>query len=500
MDRLERYRAKRDFDRTPEPHHEGAASPDSASGASFVVQRHQAQRLHYDLRLELDGVLVSWAVPKGPTLDPGVRRLAVRVEDHPLDYLRFEGEIPRGEYGAGSVSVWDVGEWLPVGDGTPQAQLDAGTLHFDLHGHKLRGRFVLTRTGRSSGDADQWLLLKKDDDEAVPGWETADHDDPVPSVAQWHGPTEDELAALDAMGSAGAWSFDGVELGLTNLDKVLFPAGAGRGPFTKRDLVRHYSCIAPWLLPYLEQRPVNLQRFPNGVEASGFWQKNLPSNAPDWLGRWHDDAAKPGRTEWYSVIDRPAALAWMANLGVIELHPWTSRLASIDRPSWALIDIDPGTSTTFDDVLVMARLFRTALAHLGIEGRPKVTGQRGVQIWVPVTTTHTFEQTRTWVEAVSRSVASIVPELVSWSWRTDERGGLARLDYTQNAHHKTLVAPWSVRPAPGAPVSVPLEWEELDDPGLRPDRWGIDDVMDRVRERGDPLASLIGRPQQLSRF
>ncbi len=127
-----------------------------------------------------------------------------------------------------------------------------------------------------------------------------------------------------------------------------------------------------------------------------------------------------------------------------------------DRPSWALIDIDPGPATTFDDVIVLARLYRTALDHLGVQGRPEGDRPAGVQIWVPVGPAATpTTETRDWVEALSRMVGSFVPELVSWNWRTDERGGLARLDFTQNAPHKTLVAPWSVRPAPGAPVSVP---------------------------------------------
>ena len=166
-------------------------------------------------------------------------------------------------------------------------------------------------------------------------------------------------------------------------------------------------------------------------------------------------------------------------------------------PSWALIDIDPGSSTTFDDVVVLARLFRTALEHLDLRACPKTTGQRGLQIWLPVAPRYTFDQTRDWVEQLSRMVASFVPELVSWNWRTAERGGLARLDFTQNAPHKTLVAPWSVRPAPGAPVSVPITWQEIDDPDLSGDRWLVADVPARIGHAGDPLAELIGMQQEL---
>jgi bifunctional non-homologous end joining protein LigD len=162
-----------------------------------------------------------------------------------------------------------------------------------------------------------------------------------------------------------------------------------------------------------------------------------------------------------------------------------------------MIDIDPGSRTSFDDVLVLARLYRTALQHLGVAGMPKVTGKRGVQIWVPVRPGYTFDDTRTWVEKVSRAVGQTVPELVSWEWQKDRRRGRARLDYTQNAINKTLVAPFSTRPARGAPVSAPVDWDELEDPDLRPDRWNIRTVLERVRAVGDPLAPLIGLPQTL---
>jgi len=200
------------------------------------------------------------------------------------------------------------------------------------------------------------------------------------------------------------------------------------------------------------------------------------------------------------VVDSVAALVWMANFGALELHPWTSRLADVHRPTWALIDVDPGTTSTFDDVLVLSRLYRTALDHLGVVGMPKVTGKRGVQIWIPISDDYTFTDTRTWVERVSRAVGGTVPDLVSWEWHKDRRNGLARLDYTQNAINKTLVAPFSPRPAGGAPVSVPIRWDELDDPELRPDRWTIGSVIDRLTAAGDPLAPLIGRHQQLPTF
>jgi bifunctional non-homologous end joining protein LigD len=504
--RLGRYRAKRDFARTPEP--AGAGAAPATPARRFVVQRHRARRLHYDLRLEHDGVLLSWAVPKGPTLDPGARRMAVHVEDHPLEYIDFEGRIPAGQYGGGDVIVWDRGRWLPS---TPDVDgaLAGGDLHFDLEGDKLRGRFVLVRRG----DGRDWLLLHKQDDAAVPGWDAEDHPRSVLSgrtndeVARspaatwssgslWVAPSPDELAELDGMRTSGTWEVAGRSIRLTNLDKALFRP-PHRPVLTKRDLIRHYARGAPALLPYLEGRPVNLRRHPDGVEAKGFWQKAAPDHAPEWIRRWRYPDADPGETEVYLVLDSPASLIWAGNHAAVELHPWTSTAEAPHVPTWALIDIDPGTAATFEDALVLARLYRTALDHLGVQGMPKVTGRRGVQIFVPVASRYGFDETRAWVEALSRAVGATVPDLVSWEWEVARRGGLTRLDYTQNAINKTLVAPFSVRAVPAASVSVPIHWDELDDPELAPDRWHIGNVVDRLRSAGDPLAPLIGLPQTL---
>ncbi len=503
-DRLASYRAKRDFAATREPRGASAA-PDPEGGRRFVVQRHRASRLHYDLRLEMGGVLASWAVPKGPTLDASVRRLAVHVEDHPLEYFDFEGVIDRGLYGAGDVIVWDWGTWQPhPSDTEPVGAVDAGELHFDLEGTKLRGRFVLHRRG----EGDQWILVHKHDDAAVEGWDPEEHPASVRSgrtndeVAAnpdeaWLPPSDAELATLDDLGAGGTWRVGGDAVGLSNLDKVLFAGRDGDAPITKRDFVRYLTTIGPHLLPYLSGRPVNRHRFPDGAAEPGFWAKAAPANAPSWLTRWHDPAAKAGRTSAYVVADRVATLAWLANEAAIELHPWTARVEDVGRPTWALCDIDPGTASSFGDVLVLARLHRVALEQLDLEARPKVTGKRGVQIWIPIAQRYSFEETRDWVEALSRAVGAVVPELVSWAWRVEDRGGLARLDYTQNSSSHTLVAPFSARPAPGAPVSVPLEWDELDDPELRPDRWTIRTVGDRLARVGDPLRPLIGLAQEL---
>ena len=572
---LSTYRSKRDFSRTAEPSGDSGSSKSSAESrdgagdlaASFVVQRHRATARHYDFRLEVDGVLASWAVPKGPTLDPDVKSLAVHVEDHPLEYAEFEGVIPHGEYGGGDVIVWDRGTWHPTNSDDPAAAIEKGELHFDLAGERLAGRFALIRTKRFQGRKQQWLLIKKHDDDAVAGWNPEDHPTSVKSgrtndevaadpeflwhsdqpsdraeqeltaeeraairgqaairdaaapagsgrsaprpkprrkpapkkPASWRKPSASALAKLDDLGKGGTWAVGGEDVKLTNLDKVLFPADKanGRDAVTKRDLVRYYATIAPVLLPYLSDRPVNVNRHPDGSSKKGFWQKAVPNHAPDWVTTWRYPDHGAGETEFYAVIDSPATLVWEANQAAVELHPWTSAASQHDRPTWALVDIDPGPRTEWADVVLLAQLHRTALDHLGVVGLPKVTGQRGIQIWIPVEPRYTFDETRSWVEKLSRAIGASVPDLVSWQWHKGDRSGLARLDYTQNAINKTLVAPYSPRPAPGAPVSVPLRWAELDDPDLRPDRWDIRTVIERLSNTRDPFARLLTVEQDL---
>jgi bifunctional non-homologous end joining protein LigD len=538
----------RDFDKTPEP--AGGQPPGRPAGARrFVVQRHRARRLHYDLRFEIDGALASWAVPKGPTLDPKAKHIAIHVEDHPIEYLDFEGVIPAKEYGGGDVIVWDRGTWEPHGTDDPAAAVAAGELHADVDGEKLHGRLVLVRRGRESSDKEQWLLLHKNDDHAVDGWDPEDHprsvlsgrtNDEVKADPQrmWRsdlpaaqasiaigtavdggsagkrpgtahrsgtasapgpadGPGAAALDALDSMGSGGTWEVFGRKLRLTNLEKVLFPARPGEAPVTKREFIRYTAQISPVVLPYLTGRALNMHRFPGGAASSGFWHKQLPDHAPAWVPRWHKPDAGQGKATTYLVVDEAAALVWAANFGALEWHAWTACTAEPNRPTYALFDIDPGPATSWDDMLVLARLHRTALEHLGVRAQPKLTGQRGIQIWVPINPGPGFDETRAWAEQVSRTIGAVVPDLVSWSWDVKDRHGLARLDYTQNVHNKTLVAPYSPRPAAGAPVSAPIEWDELDDPSLRSDTFTIHTVLDRLARRGDPFRSVLPPGQDL---
>lgn len=244
---LDEYEAKRNFRETPEPAPGRARSHERPI---FVIQEHDATTLHYDFRLEADGVLKSWAVTKEPSLDPAVKRLAMRVEDHPLSYASFEGTIPAGHYGAGEVRIWDRGTFEPIG--SVANGLSTGRLNFVLLGEKLSGRFSLVRMGGLQGKREKWLLIKSRDEHARPASPTEARTQPA--AARKTAPRVEVIAA-EREGEAPQ------VVAVTNPDKVLYPDEG----YTKADVIAYYRKVAPRLLPFLKDRPVTLERLPDGL-------------------------------------------------------------------------------------------------------------------------------------------------------------------------------------------------------------------------------------------
>jgi bifunctional non-homologous end joining protein LigD len=298
------------------------------------------------------------------------------------------------------------------------------------------------------------------------------------------------LAQLRTLKGNAHWEIAGRRLPLTNLDKVLWPADG----ITKRDMIEHYVRMAPYMLPYLRDRPLSMQVFPDGIDGKSFWRKDKPTHAPAWIESWTYHGEK---TKTYIVVNEVATLAWVANAGVIDLHPWHSRIDAPDDPDWAVFDLDPFEPATFQDVVDIAKLVKAALDHYGMHGVVKTSGQTGLQIYVPVRRGPDYSAVRHWVEEVGRAIDQAAPGRVSWEWSVAKRTGRIRIDYTQNIINKTLAAPYSLRPAPGAPVSTPITWEELDDPELRPDRWNIATIARRVAEKGDLFAPVLNADQDI---
>jgi bifunctional non-homologous end joining protein LigD len=300
------------------------------------------------------------------------------------------------------------------------------------------------------------------------------------------------LATLRTLHGNAHWEIAGRRLPLTNLDKVLWPTDG----ITKRDMIEYYVRMAPYMLPYLQDRPLSMQVFPDGIDGKSFWRKDKPTHAPAWIESWTYHGEK---TKTYIVVNEVATLAWVANAGVIDLHPWHSRIDAPEQPDWAVFDLDPFEPATFQDVIDIARLVKAALDHYGMHGVIKTSGQTGLQIYVPIRRGPDYSAVRHWVEEVGRAIDQAAPGRVSWEWSVAKRTGRIRIDYTQNIINKTLAAPYSLRPAPRAPVSTPITWDELDDPELRPDRWNIATIAQRVAEKGDLFAPALHADQDLPR-
>jgi len=881
---LEKYREKRDAERTPEPFGGTLAGTESSGRGLFVVQKHDARRLHYDFRLQMDGVLRSWAIPKGPSLDPHERRLAVMVEDHPVEYGDFEGVIPEGNYGAGAVIVWDRGEYAAIdpADANASDAVRRGKLDIELRGFKLRGAYTLVRTRRQDSaqrdPKEQWLLIKKRDTYASDADLLEAHPRSVLSgltVSEMRGAAEFGRSAAEQLGKSGApplacaldadsfplsfakiadqpfdrpdwlfelkydgvrtlairdgnrvalvgrnerdithrypevklalsklpfdrfvidgeivalddqgrpsfqllqrrmhaedrrqidrlslampvicWAFDllafadydvrplplerrkqilaqmirgegpvrysdhvigcgrdffklaaearlegivakrrsapyrGVRTGdwikikcpdhqqfviggwteptgarihfgallvglyelsgdlrfvarvgsgfdedtlrklsrlmnqrrrtispfrpsradetapprtshfcepelvcivrfsewtedggirhpvfeglaesvepracvypgsggnsgrsngtlpetderadrseisdsdahylsdeelkrsgngtnaiaasstganraaplerqfkATNLDKVFWPAQG----YTKGDLLQYYRTIADWMLPYLKDRPVVLTRYPDGIDGKSFFQKDAPQFAPSWVRTEKIYSPDSHRDIAYFVLESPEAIAYMANMGSIPIHIWSSRFPHLERPDWLLFDIDPKLSTTTQAVIV-ARAVGTVLREIGMRPYVKTSGQMGIHVVVGLEPKYTYEQARMFSELVAGVVLKRVPDSATLIREHIARKGRAYIDYMQLGYGKTIAAPFAVRPVSGAPVSTPLRWDELQ-ANLEPVKFNIKTIPKRMeRLKVDPFLGAINDPQRL---
>lgn len=894
---LDKYREKRSKDKTPEPF----GGKPTGKELRFVVQKHDASRLHYDFRLEMEGVLKSWAVPKGPSLDPSVKRLAMMVEDHPYDYRDFEGIIPKGQYGGGTVIVWDEGTYEPSepsGDGVKDQekdllqQLDSGKLKFKLKGRKLKGEFALIKaSGRGENG---WLLMKLDDrytstkdvtlkdksvlsKKTIPEMEaepdqvygeksakkksakttkTSDEKsekktkkktekksvkkavtpepEAQPSVryskkeidallkkspkqqfytevepmlatlvdqpfdsdewvyeVKWDGyravafmnngevtissrnnksfnekfyPIYNELskmelnAVLDGeivvvggngqadFGSLQNWrseadgdlvfyvfdilwlegrdlkplnlmerkallesvlpksnsimmsqvfetsgiefleaarkmdlegimakrrdskyhvknrtknwlkikaskrqevviggytvnegtsklfsslllgvyegkkliytgkvgtgfnakdqremmelfqplitdrapftvepdvnkasrfrpnppnatvtwlkpellcevtyaeltsdgimrhpSFQGMrddksakkvvlekvtpveevvkeevkliparaatarktllnptdksqnrkvnrhELKFTNLDKIFWPADK----ITKRDLINYYYQIAPFILPYLKDRPQSMNRFPDGIEGESFYYKDITGKSPDWVETYQYTSDSDQRERNYLVGKDEATLLYMANLACIEMNPWNSTVKKPDHPTFCIIDLDPDQNS-FDQVIETARVAKDLLDSMGVPSYCKTSGSTGLHIYIPLGNKYTYEQSKEFARVIVKLIHRELPKMTSIERIVKNREGKMYLDFLQNRPHATIAAPYSVRPKPGATVSMPLHWDEVKK-GLKMSDFTIRNAVERANSEGDLFKPVLGK-------
>lgn len=887
---LEEYNKKRNFEETSEP--EGKTKK-SEGELIFVIQRHSATRLHYDFRLEMDGVLKSWAVPKGPSLNPKDKRLAMMTEDHPYSYRDFEGSIPEGNYGGGEVEVWDSGTYEPLekvegksDDTVMRAELHKGSLKFILHGKKLKGEFALVKI-KNPKDDNAWLLIKHKDKFALDQYDSEDHvpkkskvtereenrpskkktvkttenstksyqnytpalsgekklkDFIKPMLAQvgdeafdckdwvfeikWDGyravadlrndnkllysrnglsfsekfskisealqdqkfpmvldgeivafnsagqpdfqalqqiddnpnmaityqvfdllwlnghstenltllerkellknalvendvvkycehvpekgkdffnqiekmnlegmiakksnstytegsrsvdwlkikfqQTEDVLICgftepkgsrkkfgaiilgtfvngdLHYCGHAGTgfsdkklaelyelfeplitmespfknvpktntkatWvkpeivceikftekTSDGIfrhpvflgirvdkekadvketsleenekvkkstkkqpknnrETGpeaennqieettkadsekvkkvpkkqpknesenepdeeialtsktnnmnktreneeekkigkhtvkLTNQNKVYFPESG----ITKGDVVEYYQSVAKYILPHLKNRPQSLNRFPNGIKGLSFYHKDAGDSAPDWIEKVTIFSESNEKDIQYLVCNTAADMAYLNNLGCIDLNPWNSSVGHLESPDWLALDLDPSEGNTFEDVIEVALATKQVLDQVKIDGYCKTSGSSGIHIFIPMGGKYDYEQVKNFAHLLMQKVQQLVPEITTLerSLKKREKNQIY-LDYLQNRGGQTLASVYSIRPKPGAPVSMPLNWDEVK-PGLKPIDFNIHNALERIKKNGDLFKPVLGK-------
>ncbi len=282
-------------------------------------------------------------------------------------------------------------------------------------------------------------------------------------------------------------TINGHELKFTNLDKIYWPDEK----IEKRELINYYYQIAPFILPYLKDRPQSMLRHPDGITGESFFYKDITGKAPDWVETYVYVSDADNRERNYLVAKDEASLLYMANLGAIEMNPWHSRVQKEDYPDWCIIDLDPG-KTSFEEVIEAALVTRDVLENLGITGYPKTSGSSGIHVYIPLGAKYTYEQSREFARLIATLVHERIPDFTSIERAVKDRKGKMYIDFLQNRPQATVSAPYAVRPKPGATVSMPLEWSEVKS-GLTIRQFTIQNAVARVRELGDIFKPVLGR-------
>ena len=279
---------------------------------------------------------------------------------------------------------------------------------------------------------------------------------------------------------------------LTNLDKVFFPE---RG-LTKGDLVRYYLELAPYALNHVARRPMQMKRYPNGVDGDFFYQKRVPVPHPEWLETVRIVFPRHGRTADFPVVTHAAGLAWIVNLGCIELHTWHSRVTDIERPDYLLIDLDPSEGNPWEHVRAIALVVREVMDELELPSYPKTSGATGFHVLVPIRPELRFPDVRRFAKALAQEVERRVgdQDVATTTWKVTERRGVF-VDYGQNARDRTIASAYSIRPTPDARASAPLRWDEVAD--VEPAAFTLETMRARLDEVGDVTAGMWRRRVRL---
>ncbi|MFC5862901.1 non-homologous end-joining DNA ligase [Acidicapsa dinghuensis] len=479
---LERYREMRDFGITGgEPRGKNAAHKASAK-LPFVVQKHAASHLHYDFRLGWNGVLKSWAVAKGPSMNPADKRLAIQVEDHPVEYGGFEGIIPQDQYGGGTVMVWDYGTWEPQTDHADvNEELEKGSLKFTLHGTKLKGSWALVRMKRKFGSETKpaWLLIKEHDRYERDAEDISIVDEKTKSALTGRGmeaisKSEDHVWAPKTNASASRKarhhqvqkmnrSTTKVEASqspvvLTHPEKILDE----ESKLTKQQLADYYLSIADGILPHIANRPLSIVRCPQGSSKPCFFQKHATDSLSSAIESVLIKDKKSDKAEPYITISTKDALVELAQLGVLEIHPWGATNDDLEHPDRIIIDLDPDPSISWPTLAASAIAVRNLFKEINLDSFLKNTGGKGLHIVAPVIPDQDWTAIKQLAHEIALHLEKQDPRLFITKMSKAERKERIFVDYLRNERGATAVAPYSPRARSGAPVALPLPWSALD--------------------------------------
>ncbi len=453
MNRLNEYNKKRNFDKTQEP--KGILKKENKKNI-FVIQHHMASKDHYDFRMEVDGVLKSWAVPKGFSYNTKDKRLAVMVEDHPLSYHDFEGVIPPLQYGAGVVMLYDTGYYE---SNNIKNGLKKGIIKFELFGKRVKGKWSLIRFKDNN-----WLLVKERDNIYV------DLNKFKRSIKTNR--TMDEIKnGLDS-------------ITITSPDKII----EKKSMLTKLDIVNYYKKVSVRMMPFLNNRLISTIRYPNGNSNDSFFKKHFENNK--YLGKKVVISNKK-KNDYYFIKDLNG-LMYEVQMNSYEFHIWSSNVKAINKPDIMVFDLDPDEKLNINKVRDGVMCLKNVLDQLGLKSFLKTSGGKGYHVFVPFTSFESWSSFSLFAKNISLLLEEKYPDMFTCNMSKEKRKNKIFIDWYRNKKSSTSVAPYSLRIRKKITVSMPIKWSELYK--IKPGDITIDIAIKRLK-RIDPWKDFFSIKQ-----
>lgn len=447
------YNQKRNFNKTKEPK---GKKEKANKNLRFVVQHHIARKEHYDLRLEWKGVMKSWAIPKGLSYNPKDKRLAIMVEDHPISYRNFEGTIPKGEYGGGTVMLFDEGYFEPIGNFNESLEL--GTIKFILKGQRLKGMWSLVHF-----KDDNWLLIKDEDENYIY------RDIKVINTSVRTGRTMEEIEKGEPRKKKN--DKDRVEgIDISSKDKLIDKH------ISKLDVIKYYQLVAKRMMPFLENRIISTVRCPDGIDGESFFKKHFEKEC-EGLSKI-EILNKDKEKEDYYYITGVKGLISEAQMNSIEFHTWGSNIQNLEKPDVMVFDLDPDEKLSLKKLRDGVKDLKSILDELKLKSYLKTSGGKGYHIVVPMKNVD-WKEFRLIAKNIAILMESKWPEKYTSNIRKEKRKNKIFIDWVRNTKGATSVAPYSLRARKNLPVSMPIFWNELEK--VAPNEITIKNVLKRLK-------------------